>query len=60
MHDTPDTPKCDKCGAEVTTGLMAVLCPRGRECAFVGDDEHWSIVAELREDFGVQCGEGTR
>lgn len=27
-------PRCDKCGAEITTGLMAVFCPRGKECEF--------------------------
>jgi hypothetical protein len=27
-------PKCDTCGAEITTGLMAVFCPRG-DCEFM-------------------------
>lgn len=31
--ETP-TPRCDKCGAEITTGLMAVFCQQGKECAF--------------------------
>jgi hypothetical protein len=26
--------RCDKCGAEITTGLMAVFCPKGKECEF--------------------------
>jgi hypothetical protein len=29
-----DCPTCDKCGAPVTTGLMAVLCPFAEQCAF--------------------------
>jgi hypothetical protein len=27
-------PKCDKCGAEVTTGLMAAFCPQKEQCEF--------------------------
>ena len=30
----PFDPCCDKCGHEITTGLMAAFCPRGRECEF--------------------------
>lgn len=26
-------PLCDKCGAPITTGLMALLCPGREECA---------------------------
>lgn len=29
-----DDPKCDKCGAPITTGLMAVFCPRN-DCEFM-------------------------
>jgi hypothetical protein len=32
--DDDDCPKCDTCGAPVTTGLMAAFCPRFRECEF--------------------------
>jgi hypothetical protein len=27
-----DTPKCEKCGLEITTGMMAALCPQARNC----------------------------
>lgn len=27
-----ETPKCDKCGAEITTGLMAAFCPFKDAC----------------------------
>lgn len=29
-----DEPKCDKCGAPITTGLMAAFCPDGKDCEF--------------------------
>lgn len=28
------SPRCDTCGAEITTGLMAVFCPR-QDCEFL-------------------------
>lgn len=44
-------PKCDKCGEEITTGMMAFFCPHGSECEFWPHDapeasqiavyEHW-------------------
>ena len=43
-----DAPRCGKCGAPITTGAMAMLCPFGRQCEFVDDDEHWAIVEEFR------------
>lgn len=43
-------PVCETCGAELTTGLMAVFCPRGKECEFYPDDkEGQKFVEELRE-----------
>ena len=27
-----DTPKCEKCGLEITTGMMPALCQYAREC----------------------------
>jgi hypothetical protein len=47
-------PKCDRCGAPVTTGLMAMMCPHARQCVFVDGDEHWEIVEEMRVDFGIE------
>lgn len=38
-----DDPKCYSCGAEITTGMMAVFCPRGRKCEF------WCHEPELDE-----------
>ena len=26
--------RCDKCGAEITTGMMAAFCPRREGCEF--------------------------
>lgn len=48
----PD-PTCGKCGAPITTGMMAVLCPRGRQCEFVMDDEHWEQIEDFRQDLSI-------
>lgn len=49
-----ECPKCDKCGVPVTTGMLAMMCPHGRACAFVDDDEHWQTVEEFRQDLGIE------
>jgi len=36
--DEPPEPVCEKCGAPITTGLMALLCPGRQECAMWPDD----------------------
>jgi hypothetical protein len=28
------TPKCDQCGLEITTGMMAAYCPQAEQCEF--------------------------
>ena len=33
-YASQNEPRCDKCGAEITTGLMAVFCPQRRQCEF--------------------------
>ncbi len=33
-----EDPKCEKCGAPIDTGLMALLCPGREECAMWPDD----------------------
>lgn len=33
-QDMQDAPKCEKCGLEITTGMMAALCPQARQCVF--------------------------
>ena len=38
MTDTT-APKCDRCGAPMTTGLMAAICPRREGCEFWPDDK---------------------
>lgn len=42
-----DDPKCDKCGAPITTGLMAIYCPHGRQCEFYVPEQA-EFIAELR------------
>lgn len=32
-HESDD-PKCDKCGAPIDSGIMAVGCPSGKDCEF--------------------------
>lgn len=49
-----DEPKCDRCGAPITTGMMALMCPHGRQCAMVDDDDHWQQVEEFRADLGIE------
>ena len=34
-----EEPKCDRCGAPITTGAMAAICPRREKCEFWPDDE---------------------
>jgi hypothetical protein len=44
----PD-PRCDTCGAPITTGMMAVFCPRGRACEFwCHDAVSDAFLVELR------------
>ena len=38
LDTTSDDPRCDKCGAPITTGLMAVFCPLAKECEFWVED----------------------
>jgi len=33
VHD-PHCPTCDKCGAPITTGAMALFCPNREQCEF--------------------------
>ena len=41
-------PLCDRCGAEITTGLMAVFCPLAEECEF-WVPEQAEFLRELRK-----------
>ena len=47
-------PKCDRCGAPITTAMMPMICPHGRQCGFVEDDEHWQQVEALRVELGIE------
>lgn len=33
MSACDECPTCEKCGVQITTGLMALLCPGREECA---------------------------
>lgn len=55
-------PHCDTCGAPLTSGLQAVMCPRGRACEF-WDLEHDATLVLLRgndpdEDDGLAAARG--
>ncbi len=39
MSEAPEEFRCTKCGAEVTTGMMAAFCPHKEACEFCPDDE---------------------
>ena len=41
-------PTCDKCGAPITTGFMAVFCPQAEDCEF-WVPEASEFLHELRE-----------
>jgi hypothetical protein len=38
-------PTCEKCGAPITTGMMALLCPGREECAMFPEDADPEFVA---------------
>lgn len=43
--------RCDTCGAPITTGFMALLCPRAERCEFWPDDAAGQeFVRQLRAD----------
>jgi hypothetical protein len=48
-HEPPACPTCDKCGAPVDTGMMAVFCSKGSDCEFWPEDkEGQEFVMMLR------------
>lgn len=49
MSHTDDTPRCDRCGAEITTGLMAASCEKGKDCEF-----YTPAVDEFMAEFGLR------
>lgn len=48
-----ESPKCDKCGAPIETGLMAVFCPYAEQCEFWVPEEA-ETIRQMRE--GNECG----
>ena len=52
-----DDPKCDKCGAPITTGLMAVFCPYAEQCEFFVPEQA-EFIKELRDKQLPQEGQG--
>lgn len=49
-----EDPKCDRCGAPITTAMMSLICPHGRQCGFVVDEDHWQGVEALRVELGIE------
>jgi hypothetical protein len=48
-----DDPVCEKCGAPITTGLMALMCPGRQECEMWPKDDPTiedSIFAKMFPD----------
>ena len=46
-------PKCDKCGAEITTGMMAAFCDKREQCEFWPEPHETGaleLVTELWEE----------
>jgi hypothetical protein len=40
---------CEKCGAPITTGMMAMICPHAEKCEFWPEDESsQEFVKQLR------------
>lgn len=54
-----DDPKCDKCGAPITTGLMAVFCPKGDDCEFFVADQA-EFIHELRGEAHRSAAKGRK
>lgn len=49
MNTCDDCPRCDTCGAPVTTGLMAVFCPR-KDCEFMPPEGLPEPFAKWRDE----------
>lgn len=47
-----ESPTCDECGEELTTGMMALFCPRAEKCSMylTLDEESQEWVREFRYD----------
>lgn len=53
-NEDTEGPKCDRCGAPITTAMMPLICPHGRQCGFVDGAEHWKEVEALRIELGIK------
>lgn len=50
LTEDPD-PRCDRCGAPITTGLMAAFCPHRERCEFWPEDE---ASQQFLDDMGLR------
>lgn len=52
-----DSPRCEKCGLEITTGAMAAFCPNATQCEFwphsdgtpSGDGAEWPLDLRIQQ-----------
>lgn len=54
IHE-PHCPSCEDCGAPITTGLMALLCPKRTACAMWPEgmaDE--GVICEMIKPYGLE------
>ena len=49
-------PRCSQCGIELTTALVAVVCPRRDACAFWPDDEAGRDFVRMMRDDDTRSG----
>lgn len=51
MNNCDECPKCEQCGAPVTTSLMAAVCPRAERCEFwPPDQESQEFIRAMRPE----------
>ena len=50
-------PRCETCGAEITTGLMAAFCPLAERCEF-WTPESADVINELRASLRAELERG--
>lgn len=56
--DAANDPTCDKCGAPVCTGIMAMICPHAEQCEFWPEDpDSQEFVRQWRERHVNQTGD---
>lgn len=61
MKQQDSTPRCPHCGADITTGLMAVYCEKGDACHYFPADNtqgNQDFVRSLRDEGHAPFGDG--